>query len=238
MKKVLVTLICLSSLSAQSQSSKWFVSLSPGFQFGGPLVSVKKQVAAQGFNGSKSVDFFGTEFNSQFPQVEKGASFLVRVGKRINTYKSIYFTGGIASSGHITGFKPDGTYSNYILFGGNGGEWMVFKYKILQFGAGYEYSFPRSHIKLGVSPSIYLLHYSITPNLDQYDYKTSIVPGISGMVRLPLGKEKHLVGVDLIGEAGIAPPAKMSAGKESSFQPGSANMIHATVGLALSFRKS
>src|SRR5947209_20534526 len=129
MKKFIVSLVCFACIGAHAQSSKWFVSLSPGFYVGGPLVSVKKQVVAQGFNGTSRFDFFGVGFSAQFPEIVKGASFLVRAGRRISAYKSIYFTGGIVSSGHLTGFKPDGTYTDFFILGATGGEWMVFKYK-------------------------------------------------------------------------------------------------------------
>ncbi|MBD0297117.1 MAG: hypothetical protein ICV84_18280 [Flavisolibacter sp.] len=72
------------------------------------------------------------------------------------------------------------------------------------------------------------------------------------MARTPIGKEKRLVGIDLVFEGNLAPPARMKEIRErtnsnpqftsvltqytSILKESKVNMIHGMIGLALSFR--
>ncbi|HWJ29272.1 MAG TPA: hypothetical protein VNS32_22220, partial [Flavisolibacter sp.] len=67
----------------------------------------------------------------------------------------------------------------------------------------------------------------------------TFIPGVSALLKVPFGREKKLVGVDLIIELNLATPAKIE-GEEAplkTLELDKVNMIHGAVGLALSFRR-
>ncbi|HWJ89672.1 MAG TPA: hypothetical protein VNR87_01090 [Flavisolibacter sp.] len=240
MKQLLTALIILVSLNALSQkASRWFLSVASGPSFGGPMPSIRHQIEKQNFNQMSQGNFLGLEWSTQYPKVTRGGTFLVKAGKNISAYKSVFVSGGLSAAGEARGFRSSGTYSTFLFFGGTDGAWVDIDYRVLQFAAGYQYAFQRTRAKLAVAPAAYVLRYAISDVYSEKLDQTSIVPGVSGSLRMPLGKEKKLVGFDLLIEADLAPPAKMKNknAETTSFKPGSVNMIHALIGLALSFRR-
>jgi hypothetical protein len=239
MKKLLTILIILVSLNALGQkTSTWFFSVTGGASFGGPMPSLRNQVEQQGFNQMSQSEFFGLSFSTQFPKISRDGSIMFRAGMKISEFKSVYASGGISNGGQVRGFKGDGTYSSFFFIGGTGGEYVDINYGVLQFSVGYQYSFPKTRTKFSVGPAAYILKYAINNTFSDQLNQSSVVPGVSTSLRVPLGKEKKLVGFDLMIEADLAPPAKMkNTSESSSFQAGKVNMAHGSIGLALSFRK-
>jgi hypothetical protein len=239
MKKLLITLIILVSLNALGQkTSSWFVSVAGGPSFGGPMPSLRNQIESQNFNQMSQSEFFGVQWSTQYPKISKDGSIMMRVGMKISDYKSVYVSGGISNGGEVRGFKGDGTYSSFWLFGGTGGDYVDIDYEVLQFSAGYQYSFAKTRTKVSVGPAAYILRYAISSTYSEKLNQSAVVPGISTSLRVPLGKEKKLVGFDLMIQADLAPPAKMkNTGESTSFQAGKVNMAHGSIGLALSFRR-
>lgn len=148
----------------------------------------------------------------------------------------MYFTAGLAGSGEVTGFKPDGGYMDFFFASGPSGNHPRIQYNILQFSAGYMYTFRNAKTRVGIAPAFFLFNY-------KYGHfgkmNKSLIPGVTSTTRIPLGKEKKLFGVDLIADLNLALPSKMkkdNSTNNTAFQPGSVNMIQLNVGMAFSFR--
>lgn len=239
MKKLSFVLLLIISLNSFGQASKWFVSFSTAPVFGGPAASLKKQMRTQGYDDNAESTFviFGSG-TTRYPRGE-ALAVLARGGKRISENKSLYFVGGISGTANIEGFKAEG-YSNGIfgLFAGTYGKHVSVKYTSYQLTAGYQYSFQNTRAKLGVGPTVYLLHYRTDYNFSEKGKsQLSVTPGVSFMARIPLGREKKLFGIDLLFEGNMAPPVKMKSNSAESFQPKNANMFSFSTGLAFSFRR-
>ena len=123
---------------------------------------------------------------------------------------------------------------------------MNINYKVYQLGAGFEHTLPNTKIKLGYGPSLYLFSYIY--NFNKSDRNTSLVPGANFSGRVPLGKEKRRIGVELVADVNLAPSAKMKA-LHYTYNDGTADktelliqeskviMVQGMAGLALTFRK-
>jgi hypothetical protein len=238
MKKILLPLLLIINITMFGQSKNWFLSFSVAPTIGGPTNSIKNQLIQQGYNEASYFNFLGLEGKAEYPITAKSASLLVRGGRKISDRKSFYFTTGLSAKGSAEGFKNQG-YTDFLgIFGGSYGGYIQVHYNVYQLTGGYLYSFPKSRVKIGFGPSIFLYQSSVSENSTNKQQNTSFVPGASGIVRLPIGKEKRLFGVELFFEGNIAPPAKSKAAKtESGFQAGNVNMMHANLGLAFSFRR-
>jgi len=245
MKKSIFLLIISSNLAVlcSAQASKWFVSLTSGPVWGGPGGSIKRQMVKQGFDDQSHFIFLGADFTSDYPKKSNGASFMIRGGKKQKENRSIYFAAGIADKGSVRGYKSKGTFSSWWLFGGTDGNQITIDYDVYSIGAGYQYSFPKTRSKLGLGPTAFLFNYQMQTNHQETVKKSSIIPGASFNARVPLGREKKLFGVELFANANLALPAKMKqlqtsgTSSEATFNSCRVNMIHATAGLAFSFRR-
>ena len=229
MKKLLTALFILVNLSAFGQASDWFITLSSGYSMGGPLRSIKHQMIEHGYNDTYSYDFFGITGSTKYPRSAKGAYLLVRGGKKINELKSLYFIAGQVDQGEVWGFKEN---TNPDPYGFIIGDFPDVRFSLLQFSAGYQFHYTGTRAKLGLGPTIFILKQS------SYGHKVaSYAPGLTATARLPLGKEKRLVGMELIMDANLGLPMKMKHSFTSSFSPGKVNLCSINLGLGISFRR-
>lgn len=233
MKHVLTAAFLLCTLAATAQNNQWFVSLSSDFVVAGPGAALKEKMLRQGFDDDNTsyLLFIGwTEVN---PKKLSYGGLKLRGGKKISEKRSVYFVTGLVEDAEVRGFKSSG-FSNTIFGGGSYGTAVSIRYSLWQLAAGYMYS-SKSKMKLGLGPSFFLLNYK--PNEEKK--QNLLVPGASFTARVPLGKEKKLLGIEIVAEANLAPPAKMKMEKQNDqgFEPGNVNMVFGSIGLAYCFRR-
>ena len=227
MKKSFVLVLCFIffSLASKAQTSKWFLTVTSGFSAGGPGPSIKNNMDKNGYNAvTNNFIFSGT---TQYPYVSHGLPLLLMLGKRVSTSGSVYLIAGESNRGEARGY--------------NGSEGISVKYNVLQFTAGYQFSFPTTKFKIGAGPSAFAFKYANTSMAPATGEKhTAILPGLSVTGRIPFGKEKKLFGVELFFETNFAPRAKVGEiqGYRSSLEGSSVNMIHGIIGLSFAFRSN
>lgn len=237
MKKFFSAILIVISISCFAQPSKWFVSFSVGGTLAGPSASLKKQMIAQGLDQTSNTNILGFAWSNDYPEITKDVALIVRAGTRLNERRSLYFTAGRSANATVKGFRNDG-YTDLFLFGGSYGYNVSVDYKVYQLTGGYLYSFPKTGIKLGFGPGLYVLHYQVKDNFVSRGKNSSLVAGASFLARLPFGKEKRLIGTEFVFEGNMAPPAKMKmTHADGDFRTGNANIVHFTAGLALTIRK-
>lgn len=208
MKKLLLLLVLLSSASfVIAQASRWFFTFSAGPGFGGPAAGIKSNMAGCGFNDKSSWNILGFTGTNDYPYIDRGLPVLFTAGRKIKEYKSMYLTAGVSATGTVSGMKSFGFY-DAILFSGNYGNAVTIDYQVWQLTAGYQYHFPKTRAKLGFGPTALLFRYKEEEEGTQYNKP---VPGVSGMVRLPFGRERKLFGMELFAQALLAPPIKTIA---------------------------
>jgi hypothetical protein len=242
MKRVhLLIIVSALALQGHSQASKWFFSFSALPSFAGPLGSINNEMVRQGFNQQSHFYILGSDFSSSYPYKQRAAAFLMRGGWRVRPNRSVYVEGGITSAGTVAGFKESGggAISYFLFFGGNSGTFIRLKYRVYSLGCGYEYSFSDSRAKLAFGPNLFLFHHGLEMSTQSY---TSLIPGVSGYIRLPLGREKRLFGLELVGEFSLAPPAHTEdltpeITGSATFSSASVSMIHGNLGLAFHFTR-
>jgi len=237
MKKILSFLLIIVNLNCFAQDHKWFVSFSVAPSIGGPAASLKSQMKDQGYGDEKvsSFNIFGSG-NTQYPR-GGAVALLVSGGKKISDRKSLYFVTGLAGTATIEGFNTKGYSEGFFgLFAGSYGDQVYVKYNIYQFTAGCMYSFSHSRTQIGLGPSFYAFNYSISDNYMSGGKHNSIIPGASINTRIPLGKQRKLVGLEFVTNINIAPAVKMKSDHTEGFQPKNASMCSANIGVALSFR--
>ncbi len=244
-KYLLVAAITVAASASQAQTPQWFVSASTGAGWGGPKSSIKKTLIKNNFNHTSYFSFLGWGGKTEYPIVYSGVPVLLKVGKKVKENKSVYLLGGIAGQNEVSGFRNEGTGDFLGLFGGSLGTHVNINYKVYQLGAGFEHTLPNTKIKLGYGPALYMLSYV-------YNFKDSrnnaLVPGANFSGRVPLGKEKRKIGLELVADVNLAPPAKMKA-LHYTYNDGTADktellipenkvsMVQGMAGLALTFRK-
>jgi len=236
MKKIILIAAILFHLNLSAQVSKWFVSISMGGGVGGPSASLKHQMIQQGFNETSTFNFLGITGTTNYPQKNVSGYTLLRFGKLLQDRKSLFFIAGVSEKGEVTGFKNEGYYDFLGILGGSSGPRPTVKYSIYQAGAGYQYDAIKTRAKLGLGPSIFLMKY----NMNEEESKSSVVPGFIFTGRFPFGRERKLIGLELVLDARLAPPVKMKTDSEKgpdSYVPGKVNMCSATAGIALCFRR-
>lgn len=237
MKKLLSAMLVIISLDCFAQNNNWFVSFSSGPSFGGPCASIKSQMKAQGYDDDAESTFviWGSGHTS-YPR-GSAVALLARGGKKITERKSIYFVAGLSQMATVEGFKSQGWSDGFFgLFAGTYGVKVSMDYSIYQLTAGYMYS-SRSRTKIGFGPSLYALNYKLSTNYSSKESNTALIPGASFTTRIPLGKEKKLVGLEFVIEGNMAPPIKMKTNNTDGFQPKNANMFSINTGFALTFHK-
>jgi len=226
MKKTFLIIASVLSISAvlNAQTAKWFVGFPTGYVFGGPATSLKSMMNDQGYNQTAN-SWFGSV---NYPQQSFNPPLLVMAGKQISAYGSLYV---------LLGQSDESTVEGY-----NGVAGLDVHYNILQGTLGYQFTFPRTHFKLGIGPSLFIFHY----NLANYIPTTSTSetkPGISLMARLPFGKEAKLFGVELFFAMNVAQSVQINDLHENinyedyEFTGGKLSMVSAMLGLNFVFRK-
>jgi hypothetical protein len=236
MKKIILIFGLLTQLSALCQAKKWFASISTGGSVGGPSASLKNQMIKQGFNQSGTYNFLGLTGTTEYPEKYLSGYFLVRFGKLLKERKSVFFIAGLSEKGEVTGFKNQGYVDFLGILGGSSGPRPIVNYSIYQASAGYQYDAIKTRAKLGLGPSLFLMNYQ----MNEENARSVLLPGIILTGRFPLGRERKLVGLELVLDTRLAPPANMKSDvKESpdTFVPGKVNMCAASAGIALCFRK-
>ena len=236
MKKIILIAAILFHLNLSAQVSKWFVSISTGGGIGAPSASLKHQMIQQGFNQTSSFNFLGITGTTNYPEKNVSGYTLLRFGKLLRDRKSLFFIAGISEKGEVIGFKNQGYVDFLGILGGSAGPRPTVKYSIYQAGAGYQYDAIKTRAKLGLGPSLFLMKYK----MNEEESKSAMVPGMIFTGRFPLGRERKLIGFELVLDAKLAPPVKMKTDSEKgpdSFVPGKVNMYNATVGIALCFRR-
>jgi hypothetical protein len=234
MKKIITALFCIISLNSFSQTPKWFVSFATGVNIGGPSVSIKSQMKKQGFDDESSFNFFGWTGTDKHPYKSQDLSLLLRFGKQITDNKTIYFVIGRLDKAKVEGFKNKG-YTNLIFIGSSSGPNPYISYSLYQLTGGYMYTNPKSRVKLGIGPSVYMMDFT-----DGYEKDRSFTAGVTGTARFPLRKEKRQLGFEFIVETNLAAPIKLESNQGDATDPfkmKSANMISLNLGLALTFKK-
>lgn len=151
------------------------------------------------------------------------------IGKQVSKRGSTYIIVGKPGAAEVRGY--DGRFNNNI------------KYQVFQFTGGYQLSFPNSRSKIGAGPSLFILQ-SGKNNHDRVDTKitdkhSAIKPGLSFMGRVPFGKGRKLVGLELFGELNIASTARFedSSSYYNRPEPYNATITGGVIGLSLALQK-
>ena len=231
-------MLIIISVSAFAQSNKWFLSFSTGPVVGGPVSSIKHQMRNQGFDDNEISTFaIWGDGNTSYPK-GRGMSFLIRGGKKLTEYKSIYIVAGVASTATVEGFKVKGWSDGFFgLFAGSYGDYISVDVNNYQLTTGYMYSFPKSKTQIGIGPSIYVLNCRTSVNHSGENGHTSVIPGLNFTTRLPIGKAKKMFGMELIFEGNMAPSVRMKSEEpQADFQLKNVRMFSATAGLAFTFK--
>jgi hypothetical protein len=242
MKKLFTLIGLLSSAVLFGQTSKWFITVAAAPTMGGPSAGIKKNMQRSGFDHLTSYSFFGWTGSTQYPVVEKNPAVLVTVGKKVNEFKSLYITGGVAASGTVSGFRSYGSY-DYLLWSGEMGNSVKIAYSLWQLSAGYQYRLPGTRAKLGFGPDLFVFRYC---EQEEEQNHAAILPGVSGQLRLPLGRERRRLGLELFLEAQVGPPARTRAYSKTYeadgrtyttvLEKGNASVTQLLAGLSFAFR--
>lgn len=249
MKKILPAAVLFFFFStAWAQPADWYVAISAGAGWGGPKSSIKNKFEKTGFNQTGTSDFLGFVSHTTYPDVEMGVPVILRAGKRLKGSKSIFMLAGSSAASEVTGFKRQGYDSFLGLFGGSYGQKVAIRYNITQLAVGIEHTIKNSRFKLGYAAAAYRLRYHNRYGVDA-GKKTALVPGGVITGRVPLGKERRRVGIELMADINVAPRVTLKAQQlktqdvDGNFTvihvmaPAKVNMVHGMAGLALTFRK-
>lgn len=241
MKKLLVLLLLLTAvLFTHAQQSNWAFSIRGGFGWGGPKTTFKTSMIGNGFNQTNS----GWLGKSNYPRVHPSFALLVKGGKQVKANTSFFVMGGLTGTGTVEGF----TKENY---GGTGwidlssGTFVEVTYRIMQLTAGLEHRLPNSNLKIGYGPSVYFFNYRNRD--DASETYNAVVPGFAVSGTIPLGKERHTIGVALVTEMNLALPAQLQPLHHHYNESGenrkvafvnktSATMTQGMIGLAFTLR--
>jgi hypothetical protein len=226
MKKIILICICLISttIAIHAQTAKWFVGFPTGYVFGGPATSMKSLMTDQGFNQTSN-GLFGSV---SFPSKLYIPPLMVMAGKQISSYGSLYILMGQSDASTVEGY--DGYHSLSVHF------------NIFQATLGYQFTFPQSHFKLGIGPSLFVFHQTLTNYIPDTE-STETKPGVSLMARIPFGKENKLFGMELFFAMNVAESVHLNDIHETFFTDavdmtgGKLSMVSAMLGLNFVFRK-
>ncbi|MGN6249884.1 MAG: hypothetical protein ACTHNG_16145 [Ginsengibacter sp.] len=228
-KRLLTACLLCVSLSMYAQTSKWFVTFTVGYQLAGPSGSIKKSQTENRYNVPETIVFFSSGPQT-FPYVSHSLSLLGMVGKKISNRASVYLLFGLPGAAEVHGY--DGRFGNNI------------KYQVYQFTAGYQLSFSNSRSKIGAGPTIFFLQ-SGKNNHDQpgnkiTDNHSAVKPGVSFMGRVPFGKGRKLVGLELFGQLNVSSRATFED-YNSYYNRSEAynmNMVEGVIGLSVALSEN
>ena len=227
MKRIFLLLICLLSfyLEMHAQTAKWFIGFSTGFSIGGPGPSIKNDLTDQHFT-PYSEGVFTAHY---FPTTYHNPCLLLMAGKQITKYGSLYLLIGRPTAGLVDAYRTPTA--------------VVINYSVLQFTLGYQFTFPNSHFKLGLGPSIFVVNISPDSYFQTQSATPETKPGLSMMARIPLGKEKKAFGVELFFEMNMAEQATVGeitvSGTNTTYtlETSKISMVYAVLGISFAFRK-
>ncbi len=225
MKKIILIWSCIiyASVKLQAQTAKWFVGFPTGYVIGGPAASLKSLMTDQGFNQPATL-----LFAINYPTKTYIPPLMVIAGKQLSSYGSLYILAGNSNASTVEGY--DGYNSISVHF------------NIVQATLGYQFTFPQSHFKLGIGPSLFVVHHEIA-NYVPATISTETKPGVSLMARMPFGKEKKLFGVELFFAMNVAGSVQLNdihetfINEEVDMAGGKLSMVSAMLGLNFVFRK-
>lgn len=251
MRKLIFSAVVLfAAVQAFAQPAKWYLSFSPGGGWGGPSGSLKNKFEKLGYNQTSTTVIFFLPFESDYPKVEHGVPASLRAGKHLKGNKSIFLVAGTSAAGEVRGYKNTGgvSYDFFGIFGGSAGTYISIQHQVTEVAIGLEHRMTNSRLSLGYAPAAFLLRYRNVHSSDG-GKKTAFVPGVALTGRLPLGKEKRRIGMELVADLNLAPPATIKEQYDSYLTDNGTsqskivlpatkvNMVHGMVGLALTFRK-
>jgi hypothetical protein len=226
MKKIIFIWGCIiyTSVTLHAQTANWFVGFPTGYVIGGPAASLKSLMNDQGYDQTSN-GLFG---QVNFPNKSYIPPVMVIAGKQISKYGSLYILAGNSDASTVEGY--DGHYSISVHF------------NIIQATLGYQFTFPESHFKLGIGPSLFVFHNELTNYIPATE-STETRPGVSLMARIPFGSEKKLFGVELFFAMNVAGNVQLNDIHETYFNEeidmtgGKLSMVSAMLGLNFVFRK-
>ena len=224
MKKIILFSVCLmfATIAIHAQTANWFVGVPTGYVMGGPAASLKSMMEDQGYDHTAT--FIVTV---DYPVKSYIPPLMVMAGKKISEYGSLYILAGNYDATTVEGYDGYNTIS--------------VRFNIVQATLGYQFTFARSHFKLGVGPSLFIVHHELA-NYVPAPETTETKPGVSIMARIPFGKEKKLFGVELFFATNIAGNIQLNDINEShntvpDLTGGKLSMVSAMLGLNFVFRK-
>jgi hypothetical protein len=235
MKKILAFLLIISLPSlTYAQAKKFSVSIPLySVKVGGPISSIKNEMKQQGYGDDYIYYFLGERYTDPHPATDQQFSLLVRGAYKISNNGSIYVLGGILSKGSVVGFHSTGWYDETFIFRSRHslGEYMSVQYSLSQAGAGYEYTVPKTSLKLAAAASAFIYKYQI----EETGAKTKLSPALNMNIRTSIYKIKNIGGLEVFGDINLAPAVEMEEMKstEKSFNSMKAGMTNVSVGLAL-----
>ena len=239
MKKLFIFLLIINVPNYLFSQAKKFSISFPLFSFalGGPGASLHSEMEEQGFN-----DFYRYGiFYTQYPIKDRSPRILVRASFRHKNQGSIYLVGGIAQKGSVEGFKSTGTAEDpsFVFWTTTytTGIHKKIDYSLYQAGAGYEYTAPRSSIKLAAAASAFFYNYSLAGAGSTTE--STVIPGLNLNIRIPLGKPVSVAGLEIIADFNLSPAVQMKeiSNNHGSFQTRTKTALtHGSIGLAISFR--
>ncbi len=229
MKKIILICVCVmsASISLHAQTAKWFVGFPTGYVMGGPAASLKNMMSDQGYNQLGNTLIFG---QVDYPVKSYVPPLMVMAGKQISEYGSLYLLFGQSNASTVEGYN--GVAEIYVHF------------SILQGTLGYQFTFPNTHFKLGIGPSVFIFRHDLVDYVPAASSTTKkYSPGLSLMTRVPFGKETKLFGIELFFAMNIAESVHIDDfsvnvnGGEDDFTGGKLSMVSAMIGLNFVFRK-
>lgn len=198
----------------------WFAGFITGYNIGGPKASFNSAMNEAYYNMQAS-SFFGTV---SYPLTGYQLPILFMAGKKISKSGSLYLIAGQVYGGNAQGY--------------NGANMIGFDYSTLQFTLGYQFSFPNTHLKLGAGPGLLVFKNHPSFNYQSQASQSNTVPAATINVRVPMGPEKKLFGIELFFQMSIAPSVKVNEiiGETSAFPATTVSMSSALIGISFAFR--
>ncbi len=225
MKKIILFSVCLMSatIAIHAQTANWFVGFPTGYVMGGPAASLKSMMEDQGYN--QPATFI---FSVDYPTKTYVPPLMIMAGKQISNYGSLYILAGSSNASTVEGYNSYNAIS--------------VSFNVIQATLGYQFTFPQSHFKLGIGPSLFIVHHELA-NYIPASETTETKPGVSLMARIPFGKEKKLFGVELFFAMNVAGSVQLNdihetyINAEADLTGGKLSMVSAMIGLNFVFRK-
>jgi hypothetical protein len=219
MKKMAALLLVITFIRpAGLAQPKWFFMLSGGVTVSGPGGTLEQKLKEDGFNTTSNSWSIFPASPVTYPHVFHKVPFFFTIGRRVTSKGSVLVMAGRSDAAEARGFT------------GNAG--ISIPYKIYQLTAAYQFNFSGSRLKLAAGPSAF--HFTYGPSSPSATEGGTWKPGLSFTGRVPMGKEKKTVGLELFLLLNLA--SRVNTEEMSTIgnklTPGSLNMIHGVIGLS------